>query len=97
LKPGMFATVSMDSVKDSRAEKIVVIPEQAIFLDGSERYVFLREAEGKFVVRPVSVGTASGDKIEIKEGLKAGETVVIKGVFALKSELKKEALEAHEH
>ena len=45
LKPGMFATVSIDSIKDSRAEKVIVIPEEAIFLDGSERYVFLREAE----------------------------------------------------
>lgn len=97
LKPGMFATVSMDSVKDSRAEKTIVIPEEAIFLDGSERYVFLREAEGRFVVRPVSVGPASGEKIEIREGLKAGDTVVIKGIFALKSELKKEALHADEH
>ncbi len=97
LKPGMFATVSLDSVKDSRAEKIIVIPEQAIFLDGSERYVFLRETEGRFVVRPVFIGAASGEKVEIKEGLKAGDKVAVKGVFALKSELKKEALHADEH
>jgi membrane fusion protein, heavy metal efflux system len=97
LKPGMFATVSMDSIRDPKAESILAIPEQAIFLDGSQRYVFIREAEGRFVVRPVSVGAVSGDKIEIKEGLKAGDAVVTKGVFALKSELKKEALHADEH
>ena len=48
-------------------------------------------------MRPVSVGAASGEKIEIKEGLKAGDAVVIKGVFALKSELKKETLHVDEH
>jgi cobalt-zinc-cadmium efflux system membrane fusion protein len=97
LKPGMFATVSMDSGRDSRADKIVIIPEEAIFLDGSERYVFLREAGGRFAVRRVSAGATSGEKIEIKEGLKAGDRVVVKGVFALKSELKKELLHADEH
>ena len=94
LKPGMFATASIDSVKDSRAEKVIAVSEEAVFLDGAERYVFIHEGDGTFVVRRVSVGPASGLKIEIKEGLKVGDTVVTKGVFALKSELKKETLQA---
>jgi multidrug efflux pump subunit AcrA (membrane-fusion protein) len=93
----MFVTASLDSVKDSRAGKVIAVPEEAVFLDGSERYVFVREGEGRFVKRPVSVGPTSGAKIEIKEGLKAGEAVVVKGVFALKSELKKETLHQDEH
>jgi len=93
----MFVTASMDSVKDSQAEKVIAVPEEAVFLDGSERYVFVREDEGRFVKRRVSVGLATGAKIEIKEGLKMGDEVVTKGVFALKSELKKETLDAHEH
>ena len=93
LKPGMFATASIDSVKDSGAEKVIVVPEEAVFLDGSERYVFIQEEKGRFVVRRVSVGPASGLKIEIKEGLKGGDAVVTKGVFTLKSELKKETLQ----
>lgn len=94
LKPGMFATVSIDSVKDSRAVKAITVPEEAVFLDGSERYVFIREGDGRFVVRRVSVGPSSGVKTEIKDGLKVGDEVVTKGVFTLKSELKKETLEA---
>jgi cobalt-zinc-cadmium efflux system membrane fusion protein len=97
LKPGMFATASIDSGKDYSTRKVIAVPEEAIFLDGSERYVFLREAEGRFVVRRISVGPASGQKIEIKEGLKAGDTVVTKGVFELKSELKKETLHDDGH
>ncbi len=93
LKPGMFATASIDSVKDPRAEKVIAVPEEAVFLDGSERYVFIHEGDGRFVVRRVSVGPASGPKIEIKEGLKVGDAVVTKGVFTLKSELKKETLQ----
>ncbi|PKN66470.1 MAG: efflux RND transporter periplasmic adaptor subunit [Deltaproteobacteria bacterium HGW-Deltaproteobacteria-15] len=97
MKPGMFATVSMDSIKEPLAEKIIAVPEEAIFLDGSERYVFVDEGEGRFAPRRVSIGRVSGETIEIKEGLKAGDAVVAKGVFALKSELKKGTLEVHEH
>jgi membrane fusion protein, heavy metal efflux system len=90
LKPGMFATVSINSVKNSGDEKVIAVPEEAVFLDGSERYVFVHEGDGRFAVRRISVGSASGPKIEIREGLKEGDEVVTKGVFTLKSELKKE-------
>jgi len=96
LKSGMFATVSINSATGSM-QKVIVVPEVAIFLDGLERYVFIQEGDERFVARRVSVGPASGLRIEIKEGLKAGDTVVTKGVFELKSELKKEALDVHEH
>ncbi len=93
LKPGMFATVSIDSARGS-TQKAIAIPEEALFLDGSERYVFVQEGEERFVPRRVSVGLASGQRVEIKEGLKVGEAIVTKGVFTLKSELKKETLQA---
>jgi cobalt-zinc-cadmium efflux system membrane fusion protein len=96
LKPGMFATVSIDSATGSM-QKAIAVPEAALFLDGSERYVFVKEGDERFVARRVSVGRSSGPRVEIKEGLKVGEAVVTKGVFALKSELKKEALDVHEH
>jgi cobalt-zinc-cadmium efflux system membrane fusion protein len=93
LKPGMFATVLIDT-KAAEGKKMLAVPEEAVFLDGSERYIFIREGDGRFVVKRVSVGPASGAKIEIKEGLKVGDEVVTKGVFTLKSELKKETLQA---
>ena len=75
-------------------QKAIAVPEEAVFLDGSERYVFIQEGDERFVARRVSVGHASGSRIEIKEGLKVGEAVVTKGVFTLKSELKKKTLQA---
>jgi cobalt-zinc-cadmium efflux system membrane fusion protein len=92
LKPGMFAAVQLE-LKNGTTGKTMSIPEEAVFLDGSERYVFLQEEDGKFTKRRVSVGPASGEKIEVKAGLKEGDVVVTKGVFTLKSELKKEALQ----
>jgi cobalt-zinc-cadmium efflux system membrane fusion protein len=96
LKPGMFATVSIDSATGSM-QKAIAVPEVALFLDGSERYVFVKEGDETFVARRVSVGRSSGQRVEIKEGLKVGEAVVTKGIFALKSELKKGTLDVHAH
>ena len=92
LKPGMFATASISS--GNAARKAIIIPEEAIFLDGTQRYVFLRQGEGRFIAREILPGSAAGNKIEIKDGLKPGDEVVIKGTFALKSELKKTMLDA---
>ena len=97
LKLGMFAKASIGSGKDSSAPKVIAVPEEAVFLDGLERYVFIQEGDERFVARRVSVGPASGLRMEIKEGLKAGDTVVTKGVFELKSELKKETLHDDGH
>ena len=58
--------------------------------------VFVRTKEG-FEARPVKVGRATDDQVEILSGLSSGEQFVAKGVFALKSELKKETLQVHEH
>ncbi len=92
LKPGMFASTSISSPKEDAARTVIAVPEEAVFLDGAQRYVFIREADGRFTVKEVMVGPASGGSIEIKEGLKEGDTVVVKGAFALKSELKKKIL-----
>jgi membrane fusion protein, heavy metal efflux system len=92
LKPGMFVTASVEAAKDPRAGKMIALPEEAVFLDGSERYVFVHEGDGRFAVRRVAVGAVSGLRIEIREGLKEGDMVVTKGVFTLKSELRKETL-----
>lgn len=97
LKPGMFASASINSVTDTAAKKVIVVPEEAVFLDGSQRYVFVREGDRRFMAREVLIGPASGGRVEIKEGLKAGDVIAVKGVFALKSEFKKKTLEVHEH
>ena len=97
LKPGMFAAASISSAREAEAPKVILVPEEAVFLDGSEKFVFIREGDGKFAVREVLTGPASGGKIEIKEGLKEGDTAVTKGTFALKSELKKKMLDVDEH
>ncbi len=91
LKPGMFATVSIDAKGPSR-EQVIAVPEDALLLDGTTSYVFVETGPGAFARRDVTVGRNLGKRIEVTDGLKKGDSFVIKGAFVLKSELKKESL-----
>ena len=97
LKPGMFATVTIDA-KGVQAEKAIMIPEEAVFLDGTKNYVFIQTAPEKFEMREITAGRTLGKRLEVIRGLKQGEPVAVKGAFILKSELKKgELVDEHGH
>ncbi|MCW5604383.1 MAG: efflux RND transporter periplasmic adaptor subunit [Burkholderiales bacterium] len=79
LKPGMFARVNL--VLDTRGNAVLV-PEQALVPRGGERYVF-RVVDGKAVMTKVEIGLRRPGKVEILEGLTAGETIVVDGQLRL--------------
>jgi cobalt-zinc-cadmium efflux system membrane fusion protein len=91
LKPGMFATVTID-VKGEQTKKAILLPEEAILMDGQERFVFIRTGPETFEKKEIKPGKTFGKRVEVVEGLVAGAQVVVKGAFTLKSELKKEEL-----
>lgn len=64
----------------------IVLPEEAVQQIGGRDVVFV-QAEGGFQAVPVSVGSRSGGRVEITEGLRAGLVVVTSGAFILKSQL----------
>jgi cobalt-zinc-cadmium efflux system membrane fusion protein len=97
LKPGMFATVTIDA-KGAQTEKAILLPEEAVFLDGSKNYVFIQTAPEKFERREITAGRTLGKRLEVPRGIKQGELVAVKGAFILKSELKKgELVDEHGH
>jgi membrane fusion protein, multidrug efflux system len=79
LKPGMFARVTL--VLDTR-ENALIVPEQALVPRGGERFVF-RVVDGKAVLAKVEIGLRRPGEVEILQGLKAGETIVIDGQLRL--------------
>ena len=83
LKPGMFAAVH---IYGGAKEGVISIPREALIRTGSEERVIIALGEGRFAARPVVAGIESGDYIEIKEGLAAGETVVTSAQFLIDSE-----------
>jgi membrane fusion protein (multidrug efflux system) len=79
LRPGMFARVA---TVFAQKDKALVIPEEAIVPQGGRQFVIrlIDGSEGKVSQRvEVKVGSRSPGKVEIVEGLAAGETVVVAG------------------
>ena len=64
----------------------IVLPEEAVQQIEGRDVVFV-QVKGGFQATPVSVGGRSGGRIEILDGLRAGQTVVTQGAFVLKSQL----------
>ena len=98
LRPGMFAQVRIQTPRSSSpsastgsANSSIVIPELAIQDVGGRQVVFVATGTpGAFVVRPVVVGSRAGSgMVAVTSGLSAGEMIVTKGAFQLKSELMK--------
>ena len=85
LKAQMFASVALPV---SMPRDALLIPARAVQdIDGVST-VFVRVDEEKFQTRPVRVGAAIGDAVEIVDGLRPGERVVTDGALMLKSRLK---------
>lgn len=79
LKPGMFLNVSL--LRDPRTA--VVIPEEALVPEQAKQYVFV--VRGTMAEkREVRIGARRPGSVEVLEGLKAGERVVIEGTVKLR-------------
>ena len=85
LRLGMFVTVVFET---GAAERMTVVPRAAVQTIGERSvvYVIAQGEEGKFTERPVKLGTAVGEFIQVQEGLKPGEKVVTEGSFFLRAE-----------
>ncbi|HEV7398337.1 MAG TPA: efflux RND transporter periplasmic adaptor subunit [Pyrinomonadaceae bacterium] len=79
LKPDMFASVQI--ITDLRRTAIS-IPQAAVLDDGGKTVVFIAAGNG-YVKREVHAGIQGNDRVEIVEGLQAGDKVVVKGNYLL--------------
>jgi len=83
LKPNMFAEATiLVPVSGARLN----IPREALIRTGTRTAVILALGEGKFQPAEVVPGDESGDWIEIRQGLKEGDIVVVSGQFLIDSE-----------
>jgi Cu(I)/Ag(I) efflux system membrane fusion protein len=85
LKPDMFAdvTIHANPIPDR-----VAVPSEAIVRSGLREKLFVMRDPGKFEPRDVVVGVSSGGWTEVREGVEAGEHVVISAQFLIDSESK---------
>ena len=88
LRPGMSAT-AMIPVGDAK-QAVVAVPAAALQRLPQGWAVFLpRSEEGNFEVRGVGRGRDLSGEVEILQGLRAGERVVVDGAFLLRAEFDK--------
>ncbi len=81
----------------SSAATVLTVPETALVTEGRDRLVFVEVGPRTFEKRvvqtsslaPPGSGNSASGRVAISSGLKAGERVVTRGAFTLKSELAK--------
>ncbi|WP_231288259.1 efflux RND transporter periplasmic adaptor subunit [Mariprofundus ferrooxydans] len=91
LQPGMFVQVEINA---GSGKKMLLLPVEAVQRLGGKLVVFIEKGSGRFERREVRVGKANMGLMPVIEGVKTGESVVVKGAFVLASELAKSSFEA---
>jgi len=91
LRPEMLASAEIPVGGHKSA---LLVPSDAIQQMDGQDVLFVRTAAEHFAVRPVRTGETADGKTPVLEGLKAGEEVVVRGSFVLKSQLLKSTMES---
>jgi RND family efflux transporter MFP subunit len=74
--PGLFARVQLLGGDEYNA---ILIDDRAVNTDQSQKYVFLLGADNKIEYRKVTLGRVIDGLRVVREGLKAGDTIVVNG------------------
>ncbi|MBI3357736.1 MAG: efflux RND transporter periplasmic adaptor subunit [Nitrospirae bacterium] len=90
LKPEMFATVRIYAAPTPDA---LTVPLAAVQNGPTGKMVFVQRGTNEFEARPVKLGNEQGEVVTVLEGVSAGEQVVTKGSFVLKSEMERHKIE----
>jgi membrane fusion protein, multidrug efflux system len=89
LLPGMSATVSMTYRRASILGGRVMVPVSSIFKSPSgEQIAWVLTPEQTVSRRPVTLGEASGNHIEVSSGLQSGDRIAVAGVAFLREGMK---------
>jgi Cu(I)/Ag(I) efflux system membrane fusion protein len=83
LKPAMFAQVE---VAVSVKPKVVTVPLSAVIDSGTRLIVLISRGAGRFEPREIKLGSRSDNDVEVREGVKEGELVVVSANFLIDAE-----------
>lgn len=82
-QPGLQVNVFLPSANSGAA---LSLPVDAVIRDGKGMHVWVKTAKDTFEPRLVKTGTENDSQVEISEGLKPGDQVVVTGAYLLYSE-----------
>jgi len=83
LRPGMYANAEL---KLGAGEAALTVPASAVIDGGAHQRVIVQKEEGRFEPREVRLGRRGDDYVEVKEGIREGELVVVSANFLIDSE-----------
>jgi RND family efflux transporter MFP subunit len=83
LKPAMFAQVELQA---GAKAAVLAVPDSAVIDSGTRRIVLVQVQEGRFEPREVKTGARSDNYVEVTEGVKEGEQVVVAANFLIDAE-----------
>ena len=83
LKPAMYASVELAV---GARDKVVTIPVSAVIDSGTRQIVLLQKGAGRFEPREVKLGARSDEYVEVREGIAAGDAVVVAANFLIDAE-----------
>jgi Cu(I)/Ag(I) efflux system membrane fusion protein len=64
---------------------MLAVPRGAIHREGNAAHVFVRHSDSTFERRAVRTGQADDQCVQVTEGLREGEVVVVRGTTALQT------------
>ena len=80
LRPGMMVTLELSHA----TRQALLVPEIAVVQVGRDSFVYRVKPDGTVEQAPVVAGARSHGQVEIREGLAAGERIVVDGVGKLR-------------
>lgn len=84
IKHEMYADVEIDT--NIGEEPRIAVPNSAVIDSGNRQVVIVARGDGRFEPRSVKLGLRGEDYTEIKEGIAAGEEVVVAANFLIDAE-----------
>jgi RND family efflux transporter MFP subunit len=87
--PGMTAAVTLTYRRASVLGERILVPIAAVFKQpAGEQVVWVLAPDGTVTPRPVKLGAASDERVEILDGLKPGDRIATAGVRFLRDQMK---------
>lgn len=85
LRESMYATVSISAPATSGGA-VLVVPDSAVIDSGARQVVIVARGEGRFEPRAVHIGAHGDGYVQVLDGLKPGEQVVVSANFLIDAE-----------
>jgi len=73
-------------IEVGKREPVLAVPDSAVLDTGTRQTVLVDKGEGRFEPREVKIGQRGGGYIEVRDGLREGEPIVVSANFLIDAE-----------